>query len=69
MSDVVKKKDQYLARYEVDPYAAFANESGPGIVGRLLTCKKGDWAIGQDSTPVPPRLASSLLSPRPCEAG
>jgi hypothetical protein len=42
MQDVVKKKDQYLARYEVDPYAAFANESGPGIVGRLLTCKKGE---------------------------
>ena len=65
-----EKKDQYLARYEVDPYAAFANESGPGIVGRLLTCKKGDWAIGQDSTPIPSRGSLPLCCPpRPCEAG
>ena len=63
MNDVVKKKNQYLARYEVDPYAAFANESGPGIVGRLLTCKKGDWAIGQDSTPVPPEARFLFVVP------
>ena len=43
MNDVVKKNDQYLARYESDPYAAFANEGGPGIQGKLLTCKKGEW--------------------------
>ena len=66
MSDVVKKRDDNMrARYEVtNPYAAFANESGPGIVGRLLTCKKGDWAIGQDSTPVPPELWLSPYCPR-----
>ena len=63
MQDVVKKRDQYLARYDVDPYAAFANESGPGIVGRLLTCKKGEWAIGQDSTPVPPEARFLLIVP------
>ena len=48
MNDVVKKKDQYLARYEDDPYAAFANEGGPGIQGKRLSCKKGVWGIGQD---------------------
>ena len=31
MHDIVKKPDNYVSRYEADPYAAFANESGPGI--------------------------------------
>ena len=31
----------------------FANEGGPGIQGKLLTCKKGVWGIGQDGTPPP----------------
>ena len=53
MNDVVKKKDQYLARYEDDPYAAFANEGGPGIQGKRLSCKKGVWGIGQDESPPP----------------
>jgi hypothetical protein len=42
----------YVARYDapgtVNPYAAFATESGGGIVGRLVACKKGDWSIGKD---------------------
>jgi hypothetical protein len=44
----------YLARYDVDedPYARFASEGGPGVKGKLLTCSKGDWAIGADKTPV-----------------
>ena len=64
MNDVVKKKDQYLARYEDDPYAPFANEGGPGIQGKLLTCKKGVWGIGQDCTPPPrARVTSSSLTP------
>ena len=54
MNDVVKKPDNYVARYEVtDPYAQFANEGGPGIQGKRLTCKKGVWGIGQDCTPPP----------------
>ena len=32
-----KKENKYLARYEDDPYAAFANEGGPGIQGKRLT--------------------------------
>ena len=40
MNVVVKKKDQYLARYEDDPYAAFANEGGPGILGKRLAAKR-----------------------------
>ena len=63
MHDIVKKSDNYVSRHEADPYAAFANESGPGIVGRLLTCKKGDWAIGQDSTPVPPEARFLFVVP------
>ena len=61
MNDVVKKPDNYVARYEVtDPYAQFANEGGPGIQGKRLTCKKGVWGIGQDCTP-PPAGARYLL--------
>ena len=52
-----------------DPYAAFANESGPGIVGRLLACRKGDWGIGRTRPPSRPRLASSLSFPRQCAVG
>ena len=66
MNELVKQRNEtYAARYEVaDPYAAFANESGPGIVGRLLACRKGDWGIGSDKTPSRPRRASSLSSLR-----
>ena len=66
MDDIVKKEkpDNYVARYETaDPYAAFAAESGPGIVGRLLTCKKGDWTIGQDSAAVPAEARFLLIVP------
>ena len=65
MNDIVKKPDNYADRYDTvaDPYAAFANESGPGIVGRLLICRKGDWAIGQESTPVPPEARFLLIVP------
>jgi len=53
-NDVAKRDDTYAARYAGDdPYANFANESGPGIVGKLLTCRKGDWTVGSDATPVP----------------
>ena len=46
-----------------DPYAAFANESGPGIVGRLLSCRKGDWGIGPDNAPVPPEARFLFIVP------
>src|SRR6476660_3566695 len=57
MSTEVAKQTNpsYVARYSAnaeDPYAAFAGEGGPGIQGKLLTCSKGDWGIGQDKTPV-----------------
>ena len=67
MTEIVKRNDAYTARYAVgeaaDPYAAFANESGPGIVGRLLSCRKGDWGIGQDNAPVPPEARFLFLVP------
>src|SRR4249920_278764 len=58
MSNEVAKTEQsasYVARYDTgaaDPYAAYATENGPGIKGKLLTCSKGDWAIGKDKDPV-----------------
>jgi hypothetical protein len=54
MNEVVKQNETYVARYtgNEDPYAAFANEGGPGIQGKLLTCKKGEWCIRADSDPV-----------------
>jgi hypothetical protein len=42
---------EYRDRY-VDPFTAFANEGAPGILGQHLQCKKGDWVIGKDATPV-----------------
>ena len=65
MNEIIKKPDNYVARYEVaDPYAQFANEGGPGIQGKLLTCKKGVWGIGQDCTRHPQaRATSSSLTP------
>jgi hypothetical protein len=62
MNDIVKKPDNYAARYEVaDPYAAFAAEGGPGIVGKLLVCKKGDWTIGSEGDAVPAEARFLLL--------
>ena len=53
-TEITTRDDTYAARYEAaDPYAQFANEGGPGIQGKLLTCKKGVWGIGQDCTPPP----------------
>ena len=74
MTEIVKRNDAYTARYAVgeaaDPYAAFANESGPGIVGRLLSCRKGDWGIGTGQCPRPAGVAaSSFLFPRRCAVG
>jgi len=55
-NDLALKNNAYVDRYSdaKDPYAAFANESGPGIQGSLLSCRKGDWGIGPDATPVKP---------------
>ena len=55
MDDVpATKTDTYIAsRYDIDPYASFANEGGPGIVGQRLACTKGEWVAGPDQTPVP----------------
>ncbi len=66
MSNSVKVADQnYVARYENggDPYAAFANEGGPGIVGKLLQCKKGEWCIGADNDAVKPGTQYLALVP------
>ena len=53
-TEITTRDDTYAARYETaDSYAQFANEGGPGIQGKLLTCKKGVWGIGQDCTPPP----------------
>ena len=66
-NDVTPKETNgnYVARYtdNVDPYAAFANEAGPMIVGQLLTCKKGVWGIGRDEDPVPEGARYLLLVP------
>ena len=55
MNELAKRNDTtYAQRYEVtDPFAAFAAEGGPGIVGKPLACKKGDWSLGSDGDPVP----------------
>ena len=40
-NEVTKRADNYAARYEVtNPYAAFAAEGGPGIVGKLRLQKR-----------------------------
>jgi hypothetical protein len=53
-TEIAKRNESYVARYNQgdDPYKAFASEGGPGIVGQLLTCAKGDWTRGQDKDPV-----------------
>jgi hypothetical protein len=55
-TELTKRNEGYVTRYggTENPYAAFANEGGPGIVGRLLTCKKGEWCIGADNDTVKP---------------
>ena len=58
MSNAIAKQNhsEYLTRYETpnaNPYAAFAAEGGPGIRGKLLACRKGEWGVGQDANPVP----------------
>ena len=53
MSNSVKVADQnYVARYENggDPYAAFANEGGPGIVGKLLSARRASGASAPITT-------------------
>jgi hypothetical protein len=42
-TELATKSNSYAARYAdtKDPYAAFANESGPGIQGRLLVLQQG----------------------------
>jgi hypothetical protein len=55
MSDQTPAKSEnasYVARYK-DPFETFSSEGGPGIQGKLLTCKKGIWAIGADEDQVP----------------
>jgi len=51
-NEIATRNATYAARYD-DPFNAFAREGGPGIVGKLLTCKKGVWGIGVDADPVP----------------
>ena len=59
-TEITTRNDTYAARYETaDPYAQFANEGGPGIQGKLLTCKKGVWGIGPDETPHPQARGTS----------
>jgi hypothetical protein len=55
-TELTQRNDSYVARYNSaeNPYAAFANEGGPGIQGKLLTCKKGTWGIGADNDSVKP---------------
>ena len=55
MNELAKRNDTtYAQRYEVtDPYAAFAAESGPGIVGSHSSAKK---AIGRSVTTATPFL-------------
>ena len=61
-NEPTKRADNYAARYEVtNPYAAFAAEGGPGIVGKLLVCKKGDWSLGSDGDDVPAEARFLLL--------
>ena len=67
MNELVKsEKQDYAARYRsdnTDPIAQFANEGGPGIQGKLLTCKKGSWGIGTDGDPVPVGTLYLLIVP------
>ena len=61
-NEVTRRTDNYAARYEItNPYAAFAEEGGPGIVGKLLVCKKGDWSLGSDGDDVPAEARFLLL--------
>ena len=54
MNEIAKRNDSYVARYEVtDPFVSFSNEGAPGIIGKLLTCKKGVYGIGSDESPPP----------------
>ena len=63
MNELAKRNDTtYAQRYEVtDPFAAFAAEGGPGIVGKPLACRKGDWSLGSDGDPVPAEARFLLL--------
>jgi len=69
MTNELAKTDRnaaYVARYNapsVNPYAAFANEGGPGIVGKHLTNTKGDWGIGEDKAEVPPDTRYLMIVP------
>ena len=69
----VEQKAAYVARYDTKPadrFAAFANEGGPGIKGKLLTCSKGDWSVGADKDTGGERHRSSSSSCQTrCEAG
>jgi hypothetical protein len=52
---IKNSNSSYVARYTADakdPYQAFADEGGPGIQGKLLTCKKGEWCLGADNDTV-----------------
>src|SRR5262249_14424022 len=55
----------YVARYggAADPFAAFANEGGPGIQGQLLLCRQGEWTIGADNAHVPEGTRFLMLVP------
>ena len=65
MTQEVAKRDDYaVARYgAANPYEAFANEGGPGIQGKLLTCRKGEWSIGADGADVPAGARHLMLIP------
>ena len=63
MNEIVKKPDNYAARYEAtDPYAHSLMRAALASQGQLLTCKKGVWGIGQDIAPVPPGALTSSSS-------
>jgi len=53
----------YRDRYVPDPYAAFASEGSGGIVGDLLTNKKGTWGIGSEGVPPPEGARYLALMP------
>jgi hypothetical protein len=65
MNEFATPNETYVARYQEqeDPYAAFANESGSMIVGKLLTCKKGAWTVGRDEDAVPAGTRMLALVP------
>jgi hypothetical protein len=50
-----QNNDTYLARYQTagDGFSSFASEGGPGIIGTMMRCSKGDWSVGQDKDPLP----------------